>query len=41
MEEKVYHFYVLFEESDPDNIKYVGVTTRKIEERFSQQQYQM
>lgn len=28
MQEKIYHFYVLSTLSDPDNIRYVGVTTR-------------
>lgn len=36
---KIYNFYVLFDESCPEKIRYVGTTTKKIEERFSQHKY--
>lgn len=32
---KNYKFYVLSSNDDPENIRYVGVTTKKINERFS------
>lgn len=32
---KIYRFYTLSEENDPTNIRYVGVTTKNISERFS------
>lgn len=33
--EKIYRFYVLSCSDDPENIRYVGVTTKsKVEERF-------
>jgi predicted GIY-YIG superfamily endonuclease len=36
---KIYNFYVLTSEDDPENIRYVGVTTKKVTERFSQHKY--
>lgn len=39
MDDKKYQFYVLFSEEDPENIRYVGVTTKQINERFSQHKY--
>lgn len=33
--DKIYHFYVLSEESDPTNIRYVGTTIKSVKERFS------
>lgn len=32
---KNYSFYVLVSEDDPENIRYVGVTTRTVNARFS------
>lgn len=33
--EKIYNFYVLFDENDEESIRYVGTTCRKISQRFS------
>lgn len=32
---KNYNFYVLVSDDDPENIRYVGTTSKKINERFS------
>lgn len=32
---KIYSFYVLVSEDEPENIKYVGTTTRTLKHRFS------
>lgn len=32
--ERIYHFYVLVEESDPTNVRYVGTTVKSVQERF-------
>ena len=37
--EKIYNFYVLFDENDEESIRYVGTTCRKISQRFSQHKY--
>lgn len=34
-----YHIYVLSSSEDPENIRYVGVTSKKVSERFSQHKY--
>lgn len=39
MENKKFQFYVLSSSEDPENIRYVGVTTKQINERFSQHKY--
>ena len=39
MENKKFQFYVLSSSEDPENVRYVGVTTKKINERFSQHKY--
>lgn len=39
MENKIYNFYVLFDEQNPEDIRYVGTTTKKINERFAQHKY--
>jgi hypothetical protein len=36
---KIYNFYVLVSENDPENVRYVGVTTKKVKERFNQHKY--
>lgn len=35
MEEKIYSFYTLSSSNDEDNIRYVGVTSKTINSRFS------
>ena len=37
--EKIYNFYVLSASSDQENIRYVGVTTRTVEQRFYGHKY--
>lgn len=37
--EKIYQFYALVSEDNKDDIRYVGVTSRTIEERFRQHKY--
>ena len=39
MEEKIYNFYVLSASSDVKNVRYVGVTTKTVQERFCQHKY--
>lgn len=39
MENKIYHFYVLKSDLDPEQIRYVGVTSTTINKRFSQHKY--
>ena len=35
MQEKIYKIYVLSASDAPEKIRYVGVTTKKVNERFS------
>lgn len=35
METKIYSFYVLKSDISPDEIRYVGVTTKTLSERFT------
>lgn len=35
MENKIYHFYTLKSDLDPEQIRYVGVTSTTINKRFS------
>lgn len=37
--EKVYKFYVLSTSTDIDNIRYVGVTTKTVQQRFYGHKY--
>lgn len=37
--EKIYHFYVLSASDSPQRVRYVGVTTKSIQERFYQHRY--
>ena len=37
--ERIYKFYVLFDEKDPEDIRYVGVTCNSVNTRFSQHKY--
>lgn len=39
MSQKIYNFYVLVSDDDPKNVRYVGTTTKKVTERFSQHKY--
>lgn len=39
METKIYSFYVLKSDISPDEIRYVGVTTKTLSERFTQHKY--
>lgn len=35
MQEKIYKIYVLSASDAPDEVRYVGVTVKKVNERFS------
>lgn len=39
MSQKIYNFYVLVSDDDPENVRYVGTTTKKIVERLYQHKY--